>query len=93
MPEELERLTIDELIAKRDELLDRAYTIQGLIRQRTVIRPRERENASEQRILYLVRGGMRNKDIARHLGISVRTIKWHVSNLLRKYNCRKREEL
>jgi DNA-binding CsgD family transcriptional regulator/signal transduction histidine kinase len=49
--------------------------------------PRERE------VLRLVGSGARNKDIARTLGISDNTVKFHVSNLLRKAGARSRAEL
>ncbi|ROQ40010.1 regulatory LuxR family protein [Frondihabitans sp. PhB188] len=49
--------------------------------------PRERE------VLSLVAAGARNRDIARKLGISDNTVKFHVSNLLRKVGARSRSEL
>jgi DNA-binding CsgD family transcriptional regulator len=49
--------------------------------------PRERE------VLRLLASGSRNKDIARTLGISDNTVKFHVSNLLRKAGARSRAEL
>jgi DNA-binding NarL/FixJ family response regulator len=91
--EELDKLTIDELIRLRDEHLDNAHAIQTVIKMRIAVRPRGPLTVSEDRILYLVRGGMRNEAIARHLGIAIRTVKCHISNLLRKHNCKKREEL
>ena len=49
--------------------------------------PRERE------VLRLVASGARNRDIATKLGISDNTVKFHVSNLLRKAGARSRAEL
>lgn len=49
--------------------------------------PRERE------VLRLVASGARNKDVAKKLGISENTVKFHVSNLLRKAGARSRAEL
>jgi DNA-binding CsgD family transcriptional regulator len=49
--------------------------------------PRERE------VLRLVASGARNRDIAGKLGISENTVKFHVSNLLRKAGARSRAEL
>ena len=49
--------------------------------------PRERE------VLRLVASGARNRDIAKKLSISENTVKFHVSNLLRKAGARSRAEL
>ncbi len=49
--------------------------------------PRERE------VLRLVASGARNRDIATKLRISQNTVKFHVSNLLRKAGARSRSEL
>jgi DNA-binding CsgD family transcriptional regulator/signal transduction histidine kinase len=49
--------------------------------------PRERE------VLRLVASGARNRDIATKLAISENTVKFHVSNLLRKAGARSRAEL
>ncbi|KQQ27919.1 MULTISPECIES: LuxR C-terminal-related transcriptional regulator [unclassified Frondihabitans] len=49
--------------------------------------PRERE------VLRLVASGARNHDVAQKLGISDNTVKFHVSNLLRKAGARSRAEL
>ncbi len=49
--------------------------------------PRERE------VLRLVASGARNRDIAKKLSISDNTVKFHVSNLLRKAGARSRAEL
>lgn len=53
----------------------------------TDLSPRERE------VLQLVASGARNHDIAATLGISENTVKFHVSNLLRKTASRSRGEL
>ncbi|MGD8193498.1 LuxR C-terminal-related transcriptional regulator [Herbiconiux sp. P18] len=47
----------------------------------------------ERDVLRLVAAGDRNRDIARALGISDNTVKFHVSNLLRKAGARTRAEL
>lgn len=51
------------------------------------VSPRERE------VLHLVSTGARNRRIATELGISENTVKFHVSNLLRKAGARSRAEL
>lgn len=47
----------------------------------------------ERDVLRLVRAGGRNRDIARELRVSENTVKFHVSNLLRKLGARTRTEL
>ncbi|GAB3285651.1 helix-turn-helix transcriptional regulator [Kineosporia babensis] len=47
----------------------------------------------EQEVLRLLVGGGRNQEIAKELGISENTVKFHVSNLLRKAGARTRAEL
>jgi len=46
--------------------------------------------AQEAAILRLVAGGYSNKEVARHLGISVGTVKNHISDILRKLEARDR---
>ncbi|SDY63283.1 regulatory protein, luxR family [Asanoa ishikariensis] len=48
--------------------------------------------AREVEVLVCLRDGMANKQIARALGISVRTVTVHVSNLLRKTGTASRTE-
>lgn len=47
----------------------------------------------EREVLRLVAAGARNQEIAAQLGISANTVKFHVSNLLRKAGARSRAEL
>jgi DNA-binding CsgD family transcriptional regulator/signal transduction histidine kinase len=51
------------------------------------LRPRERE------VLELIVAGLRNRDIAERLFITVRTVKFHVSNILRKFDAKSRAEV
>jgi DNA-binding CsgD family transcriptional regulator/signal transduction histidine kinase len=51
------------------------------------LRPRERE------VLELMVAGMRNREIAERLFITVRTVKFHVSNILRKFDAQSRAEV
>ena len=46
--------------------------------------------AQEAAILRLVAGGYSNKEIARHLGIAMGTVKNHISDILRKLDARDR---
>lgn len=46
--------------------------------------------AQEAAILRLVAGGYSNKEVARHLGIAVGTVKNHISDMLRKLEARDR---
>lgn len=50
-------------------------------------------SAREREVLRLLAGGSRNQEIAAALGISGNTVKFHVSNLLRKTGTRSRAEL
>ena len=43
--------------------------------------------------MRLILGGNTNKEIAEKLFISENTVKFHVRNLLRKTDCKKRSEL
>ena len=47
----------------------------------------------ESDVLELLRRGLTTKDMAAELNLSARTIKFHVSNLLRKYEARSRIDL
>jgi DNA-binding CsgD family transcriptional regulator len=49
--------------------------------------------AREREVLELMVAGMRNRDIAERLHITVRTVKFHVSNILRKLDVRSRAEV
>jgi DNA-binding CsgD family transcriptional regulator len=51
------------------------------------LRPRERE------VLELMVAGLRNREIAQRLFITVRTVKFHVSNILRKLDVQSRAEV
>ena len=46
--------------------------------------------SQEAAILRLVAGGYSNKEVARHLGISMGTVKNHISDILRKLDARDR---
>lgn len=46
----------------------------------------------QRQVLLLICGGMCNKDIARELHITVKTVEWHVSNILGKLGAANRTE-
>ena len=46
----------------------------------------------ETDVLSAIAGGLGNKEIARHLEISLHTVKFHIESLLRKLNARSRAE-
>ena len=50
-------------------------------------------SSREREVLHLVASGARNNDISGQLGISINTVKFHVSNLLRKVGVTNRAEL
>jgi DNA-binding NarL/FixJ family response regulator len=47
----------------------------------------------ERQVILLLTSGSCNKDIAARLGLSVRTIEFHISNMLRKLRVSNRLEL
>jgi len=47
----------------------------------------------EMEVLEAVQEGLVNKDISLKLGIGIRTVKFHVSNLLAKFGAERREQL
>jgi DNA-binding NarL/FixJ family response regulator len=52
-----------------------------------------RVSAREQEVLHYLMRGWENADIARQLGITVKTVKTHVSSILAKLGVRRRVEL
>ncbi|WP_448956488.1 response regulator transcription factor [Labrys neptuniae] len=96
-----ERIFLAELIEHRriGELLDAASSIRPVLR-------RLRESAlpavslptshplsrRETRILMMICEGAANKFIAKALGLSEATVKFHLGNVYRKLGCRKRRE-
>lgn len=53
----------------------------------------DRLTAREKTVLYHLKKGQSNKDIARELNVSEVTIKKHVKHILQKYDCQTRTEL
>jgi DNA-binding CsgD family transcriptional regulator len=50
-------------------------------------------SAAEQRVAQLIIVGKRNREIAAELGVSVKSVEWHVSHILRKIAITSRTEL
>ncbi|MGC4109968.1 MAG: LuxR C-terminal-related transcriptional regulator [Nocardioides sp.] len=50
-------------------------------------------SAAERRVAQLVVVGKRNREIAADLGVSVKSVEWHVSHILRKLSITSRHEL
>jgi DNA-binding CsgD family transcriptional regulator len=50
-------------------------------------------SAAERRVAQLVVLGKRNREIAAELGVSVKSVEWHVSHILRKLSISSRTEL
>jgi DNA-binding NarL/FixJ family response regulator len=50
-------------------------------------------SAAERRVAQLVVTGKRNREIAAELGVSVKSVEWHVSHILRKLSITSRTEL
>ena len=49
--------------------------------------------AGERRVAEQVAEGRRNEEIAADLGVSARTVEWHLTNVYRKLHVRNRTEL
>jgi DNA-binding CsgD family transcriptional regulator len=50
-------------------------------------------SAAERRVAALVVTGKRNREVAAELGVSVKSVEWHVSHILRKLSISSRSEL
>jgi DNA-binding NarL/FixJ family response regulator len=50
-------------------------------------------SAAERRVAHLVVQGRRNREVAEELGVSVKSVEWHVSHILRKLSISSRGEL
>ncbi len=60
--------------------------------QNAIGRIRESLTEREREVLHLITSSLSNKEIAQHLGITVRTVDFHVSNILRKLGAISRVE-
>lgn len=48
---------------------------------------------TKEEVLKLVLDGKSNEDISRHLNITVATVKYHVTGILKTFECKRRTEL
>lgn len=89
-----ERVAFEEWIQAKNELhraLDKEREAKyRLLAQLNV--PNERLSVREGQVMRLLRNGLQNKEIASTLGISTRTVKAHVSRLLKKFGVGSRTE-
>jgi len=74
---------LDNLIEKADQLLEAGKSVHGQIRL----------TRREEEVLAGVSDSLSNKEIASNLNLSERTVKFHVSSLLAKFQVRGRMEL
>ena len=68
-------------------------TVPGALRLAPVVRELALLTPAERRIFDLMSEGKINKEIAADLGMQVRTVKFHVSSILRKSGCADRYDL
>jgi len=72
--------------------LTELLAVEGADGPQSLVEPPTDLTAREREVLGCLAEGMSNKQIARALGISVRTVTVHVSNLLRKTGAASRTE-
>ena len=63
-----------------------------LLAARSATSPSERLSSREREVLVLVAGGLANKQIARRLGISEKTVKGHLTNIFQAIGVRDRTQ-
>jgi DNA-binding CsgD family transcriptional regulator len=74
---------LENLMEKADQLLQAGKAVHGQVRL----------TRREEEVLAGVSESLSNKEIASHLNLSERTVKFHVSSLLAKFQVRGRMEL
>lgn len=87
--EERLRKAEEEIQAATEEIKLARITIRSEINGNHGVNISQRQ----QQVLDLVRLGMTNKEIAVKLYIEERTVKFHLSSLLSKFNVRERKDL
>jgi DNA-binding NarL/FixJ family response regulator len=78
----LEEALKREAKAKRVLAAERK-TISGLLKELSEQRYGHKLSSAEEKVLEMLHQGKTDKEIAAEMGRSVRTVKWHVSNLLK----------
>jgi len=78
-----ENEVLENLIEKADQLLEAGRSVHGQVRL----------TRREEEVLAGVSESLSNKEIASNLNLSERTVKFHVSSLLAKFQVRGRMEL
>ena len=78
-----ENEVLENLIEKADQLLEAGKSVHGQVRL----------TRREEEVLAGVSDSLSNKEIASNLNLSERTVKFHVSSLLAKFQVRGRMEL
>jgi len=74
---------LENLLEKADQLLEAGKSVHGQVRL----------TRREEEVLAGVSESLSNKEIANRLNIAERTAKFHVSNLLAKFDVRRRIDL
>jgi len=78
-----ENNVLENLVEKADQLLEAGKSVHGQVRL----------TRREEEVLAGVSDSLSNKEIASNLNLSERTVKFHVSSLLAKFQVRGRMEL
>ena len=91
-------MSVDALIVRRDRLLKQleeiSLRIQELQKQiNHGTRGGFQLSPRQQEVLHFIKGGQTNKEIGAHLGITPRTVKFHIAELLSKFKKCNRHEL
>lgn len=85
---------LDDLAREREHHVQRIAEIDAELARRVLqIIEAEPLTARQRDVLTLIAQKFQNKEIADRLGISVRTVKFHVTGLLEKYNVDSRFDL
>jgi len=90
LPKAIQAVVDDHLWMSRRVLEDYVKQTKPLLRQASLA---SEFTTREEQIISVLKRGLSNRQIAKMLGISERTVKFHVSNILRKSQIGSRKEL